>query len=204
MRPAFRLGRWTRIERVELKREYIIPFVGLELGVHKFEYDITDSFFENFEYSIIHKGNVKVELLFEKKETMLIGDFIINGKVETNCSRCNGSMITEVNGEYQLIFKFDTKPSDNESLVTIFPEEFEIDMTEHILEFISVSVPYRPIHDENECDEETMNILSEYILVSKENDSNDEESEESTENSEDDYIDPRWKALQDLSKGKKK
>ena len=48
-----------------------------------------------------------------------------------------------------------------------------------------------------------MNILSEYILVSKENDSNDEESDESTENSEDDYIDPRWKALQDLSKGKK-
>lgn len=191
-------------EIVKLKREYIIPFVGLELGVHKFEYDITDSFFENFEYSIIRTGNVKVELLFEKKETMLIGDFIINGVVDTSCSRCNGSMNIEVSGEYQLIFKFDTKASDDESLVTIFPEEFEVDMTEHILEFISVSVPYRPIHDENECDEETMDILNEYILVSEENDLDEEDADESNEYSDDDYIDPRWKALKDLSKGKKK
>ncbi len=53
-------------------------------------------------------------------------------------------MDIEVNGEYQLFYKFDSKPSDDESLIIIYPEEFEIDVTEHILEFISVSVPSSP------------------------------------------------------------
>lgn len=182
-------------------KEYIIPFVGLKIGKHTFEFEITDTFFENFEYSIIHKGEVKVTLVLEKKETMLIGDYHIEGVVVVDCDRCTDPMDVEIKGDYQLIYKFDTKPSDDESLIIVYPEEYEIDVTENILELITVSLPYRNVHPEGECNEELISILDEYILVSDDDTSN---SEEEIDNTEDDYIDPRWKALKDLSKGKQK
>jgi hypothetical protein len=55
------------------ENEFIIPFVGLKQGKHVFEFDITDAFFETFEYSIIQKGKVHIEFTLDKKETMIIG-----------------------------------------------------------------------------------------------------------------------------------
>ncbi|MBL1279473.1 MAG: DUF177 domain-containing protein [Fluviicola sp.] len=188
---------------MKLENEYIIPFVGLKIGKHTFDFKITDSFFESFEYSIIHKGKVKVELLFEKKETMLIGNFTIDGVVVIDCDRCNDPLNVEISGEYQLIYKFDTKPSDDESLIVVYPEEYEIDVKENILELINVSLSYRNIHPEGECNEDLISILDEYILVTSDDNSSDNE-DENIENTEEEYIDPRWQALKDLSKGKKK
>ena len=169
--------------------------------MHAFEFDITDTFFEIFEYSIIHKGKVKVELQLEKKETMLIGDYTINGMVEAECDRCNDPVDVEVNGTYQLVYKFDTQPSDDESLIIVYPEEHEIDVKENILELITVSLPTRAIHEEGECNEEMISILDEYVLISEEEEANASEGEsEDAPNGEEqkEDIDPRWSALSKL------
>ena len=182
-------------------QKYIIPFVGLKIGKHTFEYSITDSFFELFEYSTVQKGKVKVELLFEKKETMMIGNFTIQGIVETTCDRCNDIMDVEIEGEYQLIYKFDDKESDDESLIIVYPEEYEIDIKNSLLELISVSIPTLHKHPDGKCNEEMISILDEYLLVS--DDELYEDSDTSTEkNTDEDDIDPRWKALKNLSKDK--
>lgn len=178
--------------KVKLNKDYIIPFVGLKIGVHTFEFDITDTFFEIFEYSIIHKGKVKVELQLEKKETMLIGNYSISGTVEAECDRCNDYVDVEIEGEYRLVYKFDTDPTDDESLIIVYPEEHEIDVKENILELITVSLPSRAIHREGECNEEMISILDEYVLISV-----DEEDEDSSEEFEEN-IDPRWSALNKL------
>ena len=140
-------------------------------------------------------------LLFEKKETMLIGNYTIEGVVETNCDRCNDPMNIEVNGEYRLIYKFDTKESNDESLIIVYPEEYEIDVKENILELITVSLPSRSTHPSGKCNEELISILDKYILVSNDSDSNEIEDEEKED---EEYIDPRWNALKDLSKDKQK
>ena len=49
-------------------REYTIQFVGLKLGKHHFDYQIDNKFFEYFEYEEFNDVDVKVDLLFEKKE----------------------------------------------------------------------------------------------------------------------------------------
>ena len=105
---------------MKLSNDYKIPFVGLKLGLHTFDFNVDDTFFEMFEYSIIHKGNVKIELQLEKKETMLVGNYSIEGVVETECDRCTDPVDVEVKGIYQLIYKFDTEPSDDESLKKTF------------------------------------------------------------------------------------
>ena len=181
---------------VKSNKVYIIPFVGLKLGVHKFEYDITDAFFDSIDYSIIDKGNVKVELSLEKKETMLLGEFSLKGKVETNCNRCNDPCEVKIKASYKLVYKFGTEESDDESLIVIQPEEFEINVQETILELITVSLPVRAVHKKGECNEEMMAILNEYILVSDDEDS--KENDSMSESDDDQLIDPRWAALKKL------
>jgi uncharacterized metal-binding protein YceD (DUF177 family) len=205
------------------EKEFIIPFVGLKQGVHEFAFEIGNKFFESIEYSIIEKGQVTVKLALDKKETMLVGDFSLHGTVESSCARCTEPVDSKVEGEFQLVYKFDNKPSEDESLVIVYPEEFEIDVKASILEFISVSLPSRTVHEEGDCNEEITGILSEYQVFklddSSEDDYEDEgfdeldddsednedegldenqEDNDDDQNGDDDYIDPRWAALKKL------
>ena len=184
------------------KQNFKIPFVGLKLGVHSFEFDIDNTFFDSIEYSIIHKGNVKVELRLEKKETMLIGNYSIYGMVETNCNKCNDPIEVSIKGEYKLIYKFGKEPSNDETLIIVYPEEFEIDVKENILELITVSLPTRAVHEEGQCNEEVISILDEYILISEEDAADAAKGESEDDQNEEDYTDPRWSALKKLKDNK--
>jgi hypothetical protein len=50
-------------------KQYLIPFVGLKLGKHHFEYQIS-AFFENLWLWYLN-SDVKVNVVLEKKGTML-------------------------------------------------------------------------------------------------------------------------------------
>lgn len=193
-------------------REYIIPFIALKQGSYVYDFEIGDAFFEGLDYSIIHKGDVKVDLILEKKETMLIGHFTIDGLVTTNCDRCTDPVEVEVEGEYQLIYKFGTEPSDDETLVIIHPDSYELDVSSDIYELITVSLPTRSIHDEGECNEEMMEKLSEYLLNPEDEDFDDEDFDDDDESAFDDEdgnddndddddgdTDPRWDVLKNLN-----
>lgn len=176
-----------------LDKEYNIPFVGLKIGKHEFDFDIDDKFFENIEYSLIQKGNVKVHFELEKKETMMIGNFTIDGTVHTACDRCSAPMEISVEGDYQLIYKFGDEPTEDEMLVIVYPEEFEINIKESILEFITVSLPARVVHeDEDDCDEEMLDLLDEYMINSEYYEAPEPDIEDEEE------LDPRWAALKKL------
>jgi len=168
--------------------EYAIPFVGLKTGIHTYEFEINDSFFEGFEYSIIQKAKIHVNLELEKKETMLIGIFTLNGEVYAPCDRCNGPAAAPISGDFQLIYKFDTEPTNDEMLVVVPPEANEIDVSGNILELINVSLPARLVHEEDECDETMLELLDEYSWSEK----------EIGDDEEDDDIDPRWDKLKDI------
>ena len=178
-------------------KEFLIPFVGLKIGIHEFKFEITDAFFDKVEYSLIDKGNVEVTLALEKKETMMIGDYVIKGKVETSCDLCNDPVSVDVQGEYQLIYKFDDQPSDDESLIIVYPDEYELNVRENILELISVSLPTRSIHEDGECNEEMMEILDQYRVNADDVEYDDYEADEVEE---DEDVDPRWAALKNLKK----
>ncbi len=181
--------------------------------MHDFEFEIEDAFFEQLEYSIIHSGNVKVDLNLEKKETMLIGNFKIQGTVSASCDRCNDPLELTVKGEYQLIFKFGTENEDDESLVVLHPDAYEIDFAPYLYEFITVSLPSKIVHPKGECNEEMIELLKQYSAVPMDEsdldddddwdddewDGDDEDWEEEDDDDDDDPIDPRWSALKNLN-----
>lgn len=198
------------------KREYIIPFVGLKIGFHEFTYDITDAFFEGIEYSIVHSGNVHVTLQLEKKETMLLGIFQIDGLVTTSCDRCTDPIEVEIDGEYQIIYKFGGDATDDESLIVLDPEAYELDVQMNIYELITVSLPLRVVHSEGGCNPEMLELLDKYVINANDDeddedyfededdedfDDDDDESDDDSEDEDDDNndIDPRWSVLKNLN-----
>ncbi|MCO5260408.1 MAG: DUF177 domain-containing protein [Crocinitomicaceae bacterium] len=200
------------------KREFVIPFIGLKIGSHTFEYDISSSFFDSIEYSIIHEANVHVDLVLEKKETMMIGNFSCEGEVSTYCDRCNDPLNVPVKGSFQLIFKLSTQNSDDESLIILPPEAYELDVTPYIYELITVSLPFRKIHPEGECNEEMVEQLHQYLVNDEDEDEDwDDEDWDDEDWDEDDFdddidddfddndtpddddIDPRWSILKNLN-----
>lgn len=190
--------------------QFIIPFVGLKQGKHEFNFDITDAFFETFEYSIIQQGEVHVDFTLDKKETMMVGEFQLDGIVKTSCGRCNDTMDVPIEGSFRLIYKFGTEEEEDETIVTVYPEEFEIDVRHSLLEFMTVLLPSRTVHEEGECNQEMLDYLEEYMVNSMDedeeyddedfDDSDEEEMEDENDDVDDEDVDPRWAALKNLKR----
>lgn len=187
------------------EQDYIIPFIGMKTGTYTFEYKVNDSFFESMEYSLIHKGDLNVTLEFEKKENMMTAHFWAEGVVSTNCDRCDTPMELPISGEFKLIYKFGLEESEDESLIVLHPETFELDVREAIYELAIVSLPARMVHPAGECDEEMWRLIQQYTVNSEEEDDEDWDDEdwedEDDEPGPDDFDpkDPKWAVLRNLN-----
>ena len=52
---------------MSFRREYEIAFVGLKPGVHEFNYEIDDTFFEDFQEQDFKNTKANIKLLLDKK-----------------------------------------------------------------------------------------------------------------------------------------
>ncbi|MFT4545668.1 MAG: hypothetical protein ACI9EQ_002146 [Bacteroidia bacterium] len=152
---------------------FIVQFSGLKLGKHSFEIVVDDTFFEKLEYSPIEKGKVDVKIVLEKKSSMMIFDFKLNGWVGANCDRCTVEFNQQFSGEHQLYVKFgDDFEELDDNLLVIPRESYQMDVSQLIYEFIELNVPLRAIpcevsDDTTLCDQETLKVLEEAEMVDK-------------------------------------
>ena len=169
------------------KRTFVIPFVGLKLGFHEFDFEIHDAFFEEKEYSIIHSGNVNVHLVLEKKETMMIAEFQLAGSVSTSCDRCDDPIDVQVKGQFRLIYKFGLEPSEDETLIVLHPDSYELDVSENLYELITVSMPARSVHKEGQCNEEMLHLISQYTVHQAPSEEDDFDDDDDWDDDDDDW-----------------
>ena len=161
-----------------------IPFVGLKQGVHNFNFEIGNTFFDDFPFSIIEKGSVSVELSLDKKDTVMVGTYKISGSVLTNCALCNELFDAPIKGEMNIYYKFGDEKEEDENLIVLSSEAYKIEPAQQIYELITVSLNANPRHKEGECNQEVLSLLRSYQRGAEEN----EES------------DPRWDKLNKLNK----
>ena len=50
-------------------KEYLIPFSGLKIGKHQFDYQLYNTFFKDFDYDEFNDASIKVVVVLEKKST---------------------------------------------------------------------------------------------------------------------------------------
>lgn len=178
--------------RVVMKtmKAYTIPFVGLKLGKHHFDYKIDNTFFLEYEYTEFNDANVNVELLFERKTTLLELTFKANGTVNVCCDLTNEAYNQDIEDSFKLVVKFgDSYNDDNEEILIIPHGEYEINVAQYIYELIVLSVPTKKIHPGVKDGTLKSDILNKLKELSPEMGVNNKEEEET---------DPRWDKLKKL------
>lgn len=169
---------------------FTIPFVGLKQGEHLFEFEIDDTFFQNFEYEEFNAVSVRAEAKLLKKSNGLEFDFSINGFVNVNCDLTNEPYNQPVSGEYHLVVNFGESYNDDEDALLILPHgSYEINIQQYFYELIVLSVPVKRIHPGIEDGTLNSDILEKLKELSPKN-PEAQETKEST--------DPRWDQLKKL------
>ncbi|PWH83994.1 hypothetical protein DIS18_05455 [Algibacter marinivivus] len=175
---------------MKLLKEFTIPFVGLKIGKHHFDYKVKQTFFEHFEYDDFNDVNVSVNLELEKKTTLLELHFKISGWVNVNCDLTNEPYNQTIENEFDLVVKFGDEYNDENIDILIIPHgTYEVNIQQYIYELIILAVPIKRIHpgiEDGTLDSEILEKLEELSPKLEKNKDKEED------------IDPRWNTLKKL------
>lgn len=175
---------------MKVTNEFLIPFIGLKLGKHQFEYQITKAFFDDFDYDEFESADIKVNVVLEKKSTMLELAFKHAGTVHVPCDLTGEMFDLPVKGKIKLVVQFgEAFNNDNEELLVLPHGEHQIDIRQYVYEMIALSVPLKKVHPgikDGTLKSAALDKLNELAVK----DHKKEEKQEET--------DPRWDKLKNL------
>ncbi|MCK9303396.1 MAG: DUF177 domain-containing protein [Bacteroidales bacterium] len=168
---------------MKLDKLLVVRFCGLDNGPHRFDFEIDGEFFKRFDNPDFDncKFNIVADLL--KEETLMTVDLHVVGSVIVPCDRCLAPLTLPVDASERLFVKVGEGPSDDDSVLFITKDDIQFDVDAIVYDIITLSIPYRKIHPDNEdgtptCDPEQLSYL--------------EQCKKTEE------IDPRWDKLKDL------
>lgn len=156
-------------------KPYNIAFTGLSLGNHSYHYDVDDSFFDCFQKTEVKEALVKIELLLEKTNSMLVLDFKLSGKVKLVCDRCSEEYWQAIDAKNRLFVKFgDSHYEQTEKIIIIPQRETHFDVSQYIYEFVHLSLPLKRVHPggkskADNCDPVVLKKLNELHVQTYEN-----------------------------------
>lgn len=133
------------------RREFEIAFVGLKPGVHEFQYDIDDSFFEEFQQQDFKNCRAHVKVLLDKKGSFMQLRFEIGGTLEVICDRCSNNLPLDLWDEFVVTVKLAENPEqmneeeDDPDMYYIANSESHLDVANWIYEFINLSIPMQKV-----------------------------------------------------------
>lgn len=176
------------------RRDYDIAFVGLKPGVHEFNYEIRDKFFDAFQQQDFRDCRADIRLLFDKKSSFMLLKFEIGGSLMVSCDRCNNDLKLDLWDEFDIVVKIVEEPElmneqeEDPDVYYISRGESHINVANWIYEFINLSIPMYKICSANgaHCNAEALNMLDKL------------EHEEPAKPA----INPIWKGLEQFKKKK--
>ncbi|MBF6607272.1 MAG: DUF177 domain-containing protein [Flavobacterium sp.] len=170
--------------------EFLIPFIGLKLGKHQFEYQISKEFFDHYEYDEFEDSKIVVHVVLEKKSSMLELTFKHKGTVHVPCDLTGEMFDLPVKGSTHVVVQFgDAYNDDNDELLILPHGEHQINVAQIIYEMIALSVPLKRVHPgvaDGSLKSETLDKLNEILVT------------DVTEVKEEEDTDPRWDELKKL------
>jgi uncharacterized protein len=163
------------------KRYFIIPFEGLSEGEHSFDFEFSDSFFEEFEGSLLERGSFTAKMVMDKRSNMMVLSFEIAGIANLECDLCAEPLDVEITCSDRLIVKYGVEGEETSHEIVHIPESaYELNVAPYIYEFIALALPLKNVHEEGECNPEAIELLRQLNAPASEN------------------TDPRWDQLNDF------
>ena len=172
------------------RREFEIAFVGLKPGIHEYEYEITDRFFEAFQQQDFFNCKATVKLALDKKQGFMLLKFEMGGSLEVVCDRCNNNLPLELWDDFNITVKMVEEPElmnsqeEDPDVYYISNGESHIDVANWIYEFINLSIPMQRTCSFEKMDGPYCNPAAREML-NKLNDGSQEQKEN-----------PIWKGLE--------
>jgi uncharacterized metal-binding protein YceD (DUF177 family) len=166
---------------------FLIPFIGLKDGIHRFDFKVDNKFFEGFDFLDFQNAHIGVDLVFEKKTTLLELNFRAKGHATVPCDITTELFDLPIDTAFRLVVKFGSEQNLDDDEILILPHgSHEIQVAQYIYEMIVLSVPQKKVHPgiaEGTLKSEILEKLKD--LEPQENPSSED-------------TDPRWDKLKDL------
>ena len=129
------------------RREYEIAFVGLKPGLHEFQYEVSDKFFEEYGQQDFRKASAGVKLTLEKNNSFMLLRFQVGGKAEVTCDRCSNELPIQLFDDFTITVKMVEEPEvmnaqeEDPDVYYISRGESHLDVKDWIYEFVNLSIP---------------------------------------------------------------
>jgi len=167
------------------KNDFNIEFSGLKLGHHNFDFDISETFFNDYNYCDFSHADIKIDVALIKKTTIMEFNIVVRGNVRIKCDLTNEPYDQPIDNNIDLVVKFGNEFNNEDDEILIIPHgEHKINLAQYIYELIILSVPAKRIHPgviDGSLKSEILNILED--LKPKENKKT---------------VDPRWEKLKEI------
>lgn len=132
---------------MKLNNKFLIPFTGLKIGKHQFDFKIEGDFFTSFECDEFEDAAITVEVILDKKSTFLEFEFAFKGTVRVACDLTTEVFDLPIKGKNKLLVKFGDAYSDEDVELIIIPHTaHEIDVAQFVYESVLLSIPTKRVH----------------------------------------------------------
>lgn len=174
--------------------DYSIPFVGLKNGLHYFNFEVDDTFFANFENSMVERGKVFVDISLDKRTRVMTLVFDIGGAVYTECDRCLEAIDLPIHGHHKLYVKVSSGQTSkdpeyelelgSDEVMLIGEDATHLELAKIMYDFIQLSIPIQrtcdQVPEKGTCNQEMLSKM------------------DGSDQTEEAPIDPRWEKLRNL------
>ena len=153
---------------------YNIAFKGLKEGNHVFDYHIGNSFFDNFENSLVDEAEADVTITLEKRSTFMTLHLDLRGLVKLTCDRCLDPYDQPVKNQADLIIKTgDITDDGDDEVIWLHPEDYQINVAQIIYEYLILGIPLKHLHPVSKdgsagCNPEMLEKLKKYSPLHEE------------------------------------
>ncbi len=182
-------------------KSFDIEVIKFKEGKHEIDFEIGDSFFQNFEDNeIVKKGRLTTRVILDKGANVIELDFHIKGTVQLTCDRSLEVFDHPLDFSEKMIYKYGAEEQEiDEKVYMITRDTPKINVAQLVYEFILLALPAKKIHPDhrNELDEEDLEVEGGYVYIDDELEAKPEdETPESREDTK--PADPRWEQLMKL------
>lgn len=180
-------------------KKYSVELPKLVRGRNEEAFEIDRSFFDEFAYSPIESGELKIAAVFVKYETHLDATFDFDGTVELSCDRCMEPYPHALSFSQRVIFSYDQDIEfDTDEVILLDQNEPRLLLAKDFYDFILLQIPLRkvPTADIHLCAPRVMEMLG--LNPDGSPKTPEAEKEPSEEEGSEEPVDPRWAELKKL------
>lgn len=143
--------------------DFNIEFAGLKLGHHNFDFHISETFFNNYNYCDFSLAEIKIDVALIKKTTIMELNIVARGNVRVKCDLTNEPYDQLIDNNIDLVVKFGNEFNNENDEILIIPHgEHKVNLAQYIYELTVLSVPAKRIHPgviDGSLKSEILNIL---------------------------------------------